>query len=118
MLQQTQTLTSSNIETTRHLKELGFELPPVSVPAASYVPAVRSGNLLFTSGQLPLRAGSLIASGKVGAEITIEEAAELAALCTLNALAAAAEYGDLDRARILKVVGYVASAPVLPVNRQ
>jgi enamine deaminase RidA (YjgF/YER057c/UK114 family) len=95
------------------LAELGLTLPAVAAPVASYVPAVRSGNLVWTSGQLPFVDGSLAATGKVGSEVDAARAQELARVCALNALAAiAAEIGDLDRVRrVVKVVGYVASGP-------
>jgi enamine deaminase RidA (YjgF/YER057c/UK114 family) len=95
------------------LAELGHTLPGVAAPVAAYVPAVRSGSYVFTSGQLPMVDGSLAATGKVGAEVSAEEAKQLAATCALNALAAVkAEIGDLDRVRrIVKVVGFVASTP-------
>ena len=95
------------------LAELGRTLPGVAAPVAVYVPAVRSGSYVFTSGQLPMVDGSLAATGKVGAEVSAEDAKQLAATCALNALAAVkAEIGDLDRVRrIVKVVGFVASAP-------
>jgi enamine deaminase RidA (YjgF/YER057c/UK114 family) len=95
------------------LAELGLTLPAVATPVASYVPAVRSGNLVWTSGQLPFVDGTLQATGKVGAEVDAGRAQDLARTCALNALAAvAAEIGDLDRVRrVVKVVGYVASAP-------
>jgi enamine deaminase RidA (YjgF/YER057c/UK114 family) len=96
-----------------NLRDLGLELPPVSTPAGSYVPATRSGDLVFTAGQLPLRDGDLSASGKVGESVTAEAANEAARLCGLNALAAAAsEAGGLDNIRrVVKVTGFVASAP-------
>lgn len=92
---------------------LGLRLPEVVPPVAAYVPAVRSGPYVHTSGQVPLVGGELLAAGKVGAEVTPERAKELAATCALNALAAVKSVaGDLDRiARVVKVVGYVASAP-------
>ena len=95
------------------LTELGLALPSESAPLAAYVPAVRSGNLVFTSGQLPRLDGELQATGKVGAEVDAEQAMELAKTCALNALAAVkAEIGDLSRVRrVVKVVGFVASAP-------
>jgi enamine deaminase RidA (YjgF/YER057c/UK114 family) len=95
------------------LAELGLTVPDVAPPLAAYVPAVRDGDLVWTSGQLPLVGGKLSVTGKVGAEVDPESAAELARLCALNALAAIkAEIGDLDEiVRIVKVVGYVASAP-------
>ena len=95
------------------LAELGLEVPEVPAPVAAYIPAVRSGNHVFTSGQLPMRSGQLIATGKVGGEISQEEAVECARQCGLNALAAVrAEIGELSRiTRIVKVVAYVASTP-------
>jgi enamine deaminase RidA (YjgF/YER057c/UK114 family) len=93
--------------------ELGLELPQVVAPLASYVPTARTGSLVYTAGQLPLVGGELAATGKVGAEISPEDAAELARTCALNVIAAIkAEVGELSRvARIVKVVGFVASAP-------
>ncbi|WP_181790810.1 RidA family protein [Streptomyces phytophilus] len=95
------------------LAELGLSLPEVVPPLASYVPAVRSGRYVFTAGQLPMVDGTLPLTGKVGAEVTPEEAKELAARCALNGLAAIKSVaGDLDRVvRVVKVVGFVASAP-------
>ncbi|HWA67566.1 MAG TPA: RidA family protein [Mycobacteriales bacterium] len=91
----------------------GLALPEVAKPVAAYVPAVLAGGLVWTSGQLPTVAGELVARGKVGAEVSAEDAAALARVCALNALAAIkAEIGDLDRVeRVVKVVGYVASDP-------
>lgn len=95
------------------LEELGLQLPPVPAPAGSYIPATRVGSLVFTSGQLPFRDGELHSTGKVGDTVTPEEATEAARLCALNALAAAAEAaGGLDNLRnVVKVTGFVASAP-------
>jgi enamine deaminase RidA (YjgF/YER057c/UK114 family) len=94
------------------LAELGLELPEVAAPLAAYVPALRSGNLVFTSGQLPLRGGELLATGKVGAEVDPEQAAACAQQCALNALAAAAALVPLDEVRrVVKLVVFVASAP-------
>ena len=93
------------------LAELGIRLPPVAAPVASYVPAVRSGSLVFTSGQLPFVDGGLKRTGKVGGSVDPEDAAGDAKICTLNALAAIDELVGLDAvARIVRVVGYVASA--------
>ena len=93
------------------LAELGLELPTVVKPLASYVPAVRTGNLVYTAGQLPMVDGALAGSGKVGAEVTPERAAELARICALNALAAVdALVGIESVTRVVKVVGFVASA--------
>ncbi|WP_353988527.1 RidA family protein [Ruicaihuangia caeni] len=95
------------------MRELGLELPAVVTPLAAYVPAVVSGHLVFTAGQLPMRDGALMATGKVGAEVTPELANECARVAALNALAAVhAAIGSLDRiTRIVKVVGFVASVP-------
>ncbi|MEU4533750.1 RidA family protein [Streptosporangium sp. NPDC023825] len=95
------------------LAELGLTLPEVVPPLAAYVPAVRSGDHVHTSGQLPIVDGKLLATGKVGAEVDVEDAYELARACALNALAAvASEAGGLSNiVRIVKVVGFVASAP-------
>ncbi|NLI17443.1 MAG: RidA family protein [Actinomycetales bacterium] len=98
------------------LTELGIELPPVAAPVAAYVPALRVGDLVHTSGQLPFAGGRLVASGRVGAEVTEEEAGAAARTATLNALAAlaavAAVAGGLDAvARVVRVVVYVASTP-------
>jgi enamine deaminase RidA (YjgF/YER057c/UK114 family) len=95
------------------IAELGLELPGVVTPLASYVSAARSGSMVYTAGQLPIVKGELAAAGKVGAEIDPEHAAELARTCALNAIAAVrAEVGELSRVRrVVKVVGFVASAP-------
>ncbi|WP_225846987.1 RidA family protein [Streptomyces sp. HPF1205] len=95
------------------LAALGLTLPEVVPPLASYQPAVRSGAYVFTSGQLPMVDGKLAATGKVGAEVSPEQARDLARICALNALAAVRSVaGDLDGiARVVKVVGFVASAP-------
>jgi enamine deaminase RidA (YjgF/YER057c/UK114 family) len=95
------------------MRELGLELPQIPSPAGSYVPAVRTGNLVFTAGQVSFEDGEIRVTGKVGDAVSLEEAQHAARLCALNALAAAAsEAGGLDRiSRIIKVVGYVASAP-------
>lgn len=98
------------------LSELGLTLPPVASPVAAYVPAVKVGTQVWTSGQLPMVDGALVATGKVGVGeglVSPEEAAGLARVATLNALAAIAEQaGGLDRIkRVVKVVGFVASDP-------
>ena len=92
------------------LAKLGFELPAVAKPVAAYVPAVVTGNLVFTAGQLPFVSGTLAATGKFGAEIAAEDGAGLARICVLNALAAAESViGSLDRVtRVVKVVAFVA----------
>ena len=95
------------------LVELGLDLPPVVAPVAAYVPAVRTGSYVYTAGQLPLRGGALIHTGKVGAEVSPEEAYECARQCALNALAAVrSQVGDLSAiTRVVKLVGFVSSVP-------
>ncbi len=94
------------------LTELGIELPPVNPPVAAYVPAVRSGSFVYTSGQVPMVDGRLATTGKVGADVTPEVAQHLARTCALNALAAVHALVGLDSVvRVVKVVGFVASAP-------
>lgn len=94
------------------LAALGLVLPAVVPPVAAYVPAVRTGNLVFTSGQLPMVDGQLPAVGKVGALVSPEQAKELARICALNALAAIDALVGLDAVvRVVKVVGFVASTP-------
>jgi enamine deaminase RidA (YjgF/YER057c/UK114 family) len=94
------------------LAELGLELPEVVPPVAAYVPAARTGNLVYTSGQLPMVHGKLPATGQVGGEVGADQAKELAAACALNALAAIDALAGLENVvRIVKVVGFVASAP-------
>ena len=98
---------------TERLAALGLTLPPVTAPVAAYVPAVQTGSYIYVSGQVPVADGKVAATGKVGAEVSTEDAAGLARICALNALAAAANVaGGLDNiGRIVKVVGFVASAP-------
>lgn len=95
------------------LAELGLSLPAVAAPVAAYIPAIRSGSLVLTSGQLPTREGQLLRVGKVGGEVGVDEAVECARQCALNALAAiSAEVGSLSAVkRIVKVVAFVASTP-------
>lgn len=97
----------------QRLTELGLILPDVVPPVAAYVPAVRTGDLVMTAGQIPMRNGELVAAGKVGGEVTPEQAYDAARQCALNGLAAIkAEIGDLARIRrVVKVVVFVASAP-------
>ena len=93
------------------LAELGIELPAVAAAAGSYLPSVQSGNLLFTAGQLPFVDGRLSATGRVGAEVSPEDAKEYARVCGLNLLAVIDAAVGLDKVeRIVKVVGFVASA--------
>ena len=94
------------------LGELGVVLPQVAAPLAAYVPAVRTGNLVYTSGQLPLEAGKLARTGKVGGEVSPEEGKAMARICALNALAAVNALVGVDAVKqVVKVVGFVASAP-------
>lgn len=94
------------------LAELDITLPAPAAPLAAYVPAVRTGNLVYTSGQLPLIGGEVTHTGKVGAEVTPEEAKTAARTCALNALAAIHALVGVDSVnRVVKVVGFVASAP-------
>jgi enamine deaminase RidA (YjgF/YER057c/UK114 family) len=95
------------------LAKLGLTIPPVAKPVAVYVPAVRSGSFIYTSGQLPMVDGKIAATGKVGAEVDADTAKQLAQICALNALAAIrAEAGELSAVkRVVKVVGFVASTP-------
>jgi enamine deaminase RidA (YjgF/YER057c/UK114 family) len=95
------------------LDALGLALPPVAAPLAAYVPAVRSGRYVYTAGQLPLADGKLLMTGRVGAQVSVEEGAALARVCALNALAAVASVtGGLSAVtRIVKIVGFVASDP-------
>ena len=96
----------------QRLAELGIELPEVVPPVAAYVPAKRTGSLVYTAGQLPMVAGKLAATGKVGAGVTPEQAKRLARTCALNALAAVHALVGIDAVtQVVKVVGFVASAP-------
>ncbi len=98
--------------TSARLGELGIELPEVAKPLASYVPAVRSGNLVYTAGQLPMQAGKLAATGKIGADVTPADGKALARICALNALAAVDSLVGIDAVtQVVKVIGFVASAP-------
>jgi enamine deaminase RidA (YjgF/YER057c/UK114 family) len=93
------------------LAELGIELPPVATPVAAYVPAVQTGSLVYTSGQIPIVEGELAFTGKVGAEVTAADAKQAARICALNTLAAVHDLVGIDSiVRIVKVVGFVASA--------
>lgn len=100
-------------EIASRLAELGITLPEVAAPAGAYAPAVRSGRYVYTAGQVPFVDGKLPLTGKVGAEVTAEEAKKLARTCALNALAAVSSVaGGLERVvRVVKVTGFVASAP-------
>ncbi|GAA0603028.1 RidA family protein [Sporichthya brevicatena] len=102
------------------LRELGLALPEVAKPLAAYVPAVRTGNLVYVSGQLPIADGKLLMTGKVGAEVSVEQAHGLAQRAALNAIAAAAAEADgIDRiTRIVKVTGFVACGPEFSAHPQ
>ena len=90
------------------LAELGLTLPVAAKPVAAYVPAIRTGNIVFTAGQLPMVDGALAKTGKVGGEISIEEAKKLAEVCALNALAAVETVVDVNKiVKVVRVVGYV-----------
>jgi enamine deaminase RidA (YjgF/YER057c/UK114 family) len=96
----------------QRLAELGIELPDVVPPAGVYVPAARTGNLVYTAGQVPMVAGKLPQTGKVGGEVSPEDGKALARTCALNALAAVHSLVGIDSVtRVVKVVGFVASAP-------
>ena len=94
------------------ISSLGLSLPTAAAPVAAYVPAVKSGNLVFTAGQLPVVDGKLLREGKVGSDVAAEEAKELAQICALNALAAISLVADLDQIeRVVRVGGFVNCAP-------
>ena len=94
------------------MKSLGLFLPSIAIPLASYIPSVKSGSLVFTAGQLPIVDGKLVKEGKVGRDITTEDASKLAEICALNALAAITLVANLDQVeRIVKVSGFVNCAP-------
>ncbi|KKC05816.1 RidA family protein [Mycobacterium nebraskense] len=94
------------------LAQLGVALPEVVAPLAAYVPAVRTGDLVYTAGQLPMQAGQLAGTGKVGAQVSPDEGRAMARICALNALAAIDSLVGIDAVtRVVKVVGFVASAP-------
>jgi enamine deaminase RidA (YjgF/YER057c/UK114 family) len=100
------------VSASARLAELGVDLPVVVKPLGSYVPAVRSGTLVYTSGQLPMQNGKLVQTGKVGVDVTPEHAKELARICALNALAAIHSLAGIDSVtQVVKVVGFVASGP-------
>lgn len=99
-------------EVAERLAELGLTVPPVPAPVAVYVPAVRSGSYVYTSGQLPLLDGQLLATGKVGGEVSAEEAYDCARQCALNAIAAVQSQVELDSVvRVVKATVFVASTP-------
>ncbi|GAA5047902.1 RidA family protein [Nocardia callitridis] len=103
---------SASTQWESNLTRLGLTVPPVVAPVAAYIPAIKTGSLVYTSGQLPFVEGKLTAVGKVGAEVTVEDAKQAAQWCALNALAAVHDLVGLDEVvRVVKVVGFVASAP-------
>jgi enamine deaminase RidA (YjgF/YER057c/UK114 family) len=94
------------------LAEIGLTLPVAAKPVAAYVPAIRTGNIVFTAGQLPLVDGAIPETGKVGAQVTVENAKRYAQICALNALAAVETVADVNKiVRVVRVVGYVNGAP-------
>ena len=94
------------------LAEIGLKLPVAAAPVAAYVPAVKTGNLVFTAGQLPIVDGKVVNTGKVGAEVTPEQAKDMAQICALNALSAISLVADIDQIeRIIRVGGFVNGAP-------
>ena len=94
------------------LRDLGLTLPVAAAPVAAYVPAVKTGNLVFTAGQLPIVDGKVVITGKVGAEVTPEQAKEMAQICALNALAAISSVADIDQIeRVVRVGGFVNGVP-------
>jgi enamine deaminase RidA (YjgF/YER057c/UK114 family) len=94
------------------LAELGLTLPVAAKPVAAYVPAIRTGNLVFTAGQLPLIDGAIPSTGKVGAKVSVDEAKRLAQVCALNALAAVETVADVNNiVKVVRVVGYVNGEP-------
>jgi enamine deaminase RidA (YjgF/YER057c/UK114 family) len=94
------------------LAELGLTLPVAALPIAAYVPAVRTGNIVFTAGQLPLVDGAMAETGKTGGDVSVERAKELAQICALNALAAVALVADINKiVKVVRVVGYVNGIP-------
>jgi enamine deaminase RidA (YjgF/YER057c/UK114 family) len=100
------------VSASARLAELGVDLPVAVQPLGSYVPAVRCGNLVYTSGQLPMQDGKLVQAGKVGVDVVPEQGRELARLCALNALAAIHSLVGVDSVtQVVKVVGFVASGP-------
>ena len=100
------------MSTQEKISALGLSLPKAASPVAAYVPAVKSGNFIFTAGQLPVVDGKLVKEGKVGSDVTAEDAKELAQICALNALAAISLVADLDQVeRVVRVGGFVNCAP-------
>ena len=101
-----------SIDVRAKLAELGLTLPVAALPIAAYVPAVRTGNLVFTAGQLPLVDGAMAETGKTGGDVSVERAKELAQICALNALAAVELVADINKiVKVVRVVGYVNGIP-------
>jgi enamine deaminase RidA (YjgF/YER057c/UK114 family) len=108
----TSSIPEVNADPYTRLSDLGLSLPPVSPPKGAYVPAVHSGTMVYVAGQVPMEDGEVCATGKVGADVSPEEARDLCQRCALAALAAVEDAVGLHRVvRVVKVVGYVASAP-------
>jgi enamine deaminase RidA (YjgF/YER057c/UK114 family) len=107
------TTTQAIVDPDAQLEKLGLTLPPAPKPVASYIPSVRTGNLLFISGQIPVRDGKPVATGKVGKDVTLAAAQEAARVCVLNGLAIAKDaLGGLKKIRkVVRVVAHVAAAP-------
>ena len=94
------------------LAELGLTLPVAAKPVAAYVPAIRTGNIVFTAGQLPLVNGEMAGTGKVGAEVSVDDAKKLAQICAINCLAAVETVADVNKiVKVVRVVGYVNGIP-------
>lgn len=101
-----------SVDVRAKIEELGLKLPVAALPVAAYVPAVRTGNIVFTAGQLPLVDGKIVQEGKVDGEVPVERAKELATICALNALAAVALVADINKiTKVVRVVGYVNGVP-------
>ena len=102
----------NKVDVRAKLAELGLELPVAALPVAAYVPAVRTGNIVFTAGQLPMVDGKIAREGKVGADVTVEDAYELAKICAINALAAVELVAPVDSVvKVVRIVCYVNGAP-------
>ena len=105
-------MVNQKVSVKEKLAALGLTLPTAAAPVAAYVPAVKSGNLIFTAGQLPVVDGKLVLTGKVGSDITPEDAKKMAEICALNALAAISLVADIDQIeKIVRVGGFVNGAP-------
>ena len=101
-----------SVDVRAKLAEKGLTLPVATKPLAAYVPAVRTGNIVFTAGQLPMVDGAIAKTGKVGADVTVEEAYELAKICAINALAAVELVAPVDSVvKVVRIVCYVNGAP-------